>query len=488
MGDSNDQAGEEPVQTAWKESAAKPPVDIDRGPGGETKTGTGKKERRRRLLYWLLPGAVVVACLAFAFWHLRLPQPPPHISEYMRLTHDSQPKLIVGTDGNRLYLNQMEPRTLSQVPVAGGQIAPISVPVNLPLLLDISPDGSTLLVSSVNDDNLWSVGVLGNSLRYLTNVPKIVNAVWSPDGKSVAYSTWNGEIYRARSDWSEVQKLTPATGHDKPAFFLAWAPDGETLRFTRGYQLWEISSHGSNPRKLLPDWNPSAYLCCGRWTPDGAFFLFLSGDSLLRRAWVLPGAQLWALDERSGLLRRPPAQPVQLTSGPTRWGAPIPSKDGKKIFARGVTIRGELERFDSQSREFRPFLGGISAEYVSFSNDGKSVAYVSYPEGILWKANLDGSNPVQLTDPPMYPKVIRWSPDGTQIVFFDQPARESLPETYVVPSEGGKPTSRGRKTLISVRFVCSGTHPKRRKAMRPCSTTSAFFTSRTTTGAKPSNF
>ncbi len=56
---------------------------------------------------------------------------------------------------------------------------------------------------------------------------------------------------------------------------------------------------------------------------------------------MLPGAQLWALDERSGVLRRPPPQPVQLTSGPTRWGAPLPSRDGKKIFARGVAIRGE---------------------------------------------------------------------------------------------------------------------------------------------------
>jgi Tol biopolymer transport system component len=102
-------------------------------------------------------------------------------------------------------------------------------------------------------------------------------------------------------------------------------------------------------------------------------------------------------------------------------------------------MRGELDRYDSQSSEFQPFLGGISAEYVSFSNDGKSLAYVSFPEGILWKANRDGSTPVQLTDPPIYPKNIRWSPDSTQIVFFDQPTRESIPESYVVSSEGGKP-------------------------------------------------
>jgi Tol biopolymer transport system component len=227
--------------------------------------------------------------------------------------------------------------------------------------------------------------------------------------------------------------------HNKPAFNLAWAPNGNTLRFSKDYELWEISSHGSNLHKLLPDWNPSTYLCCGHWTPDGDFFLFLSGDSLLTLGWWLPGTQLWALDERRGLLRRPSAQPIQLTFGPTRWGAPIPSRDGKKIYARGVTIRGELERYDSQSGEFKPFLTGISAEFLSFSNDGKSVAYVSFPEGILWKANSDGSNPVQLTDPPVYPKTIRWSPDGTQIAFSDKPAKDGNPETYFISAEGGKP-------------------------------------------------
>ena len=40
---------------------------------------------------------------------------------------------------------------------------------------------------------------------------------------------------------------------------------------------------------------------------------------------------------------------------------------------------------------FTPFLSGISAEDVVFSKDGQWVAYVSYPEGILWRSKLDGS-------------------------------------------------------------------------------------------------
>jgi Tol biopolymer transport system component/DNA-binding winged helix-turn-helix (wHTH) protein len=412
------------------------PTQIDPTP----KRDAPKDGSHMRFRGWVLTVAVLALFLASLGWYLLRPLPPPRISKYERLTHDGFPKMPAATDGNRLYLNQIVPRTLSQVPVAGGNVEPLPVPVNNPMLWDISPDGSTLLVSSLDGGKLVSVGVLGESHRDLANAP-IGSAVWSPDGTSVAYSTDNAEIYRARSDGSEVQQFVSAEDQlrNKPALDLAWAPNGSTLRFSKDYELWEISSHGSNLHKLLPDWTPSTYWCCGHWTPDGDFFLFLSGDSLLTRGWWFPGTQLWALDERRGLLRRPSAQPIQLTFGPTRWGAPVPSKDGKKIFARGVTIRGELERYDSQSGEFKPFLAGISAEFLSFSNDGKSVAYVSFPEGILWKANSDGSNPVQLTDPPVYPKSIRWSPDDTRIAFTDEPAKYSNPETYVISSEGGKP-------------------------------------------------
>ena len=147
--------------------------------------------------------------------------------------------------------------------------------------------------------------------------------------------------------------------------------------------------------------------------------------------------QLWALDERRGLLRQPPAEPIQLTFGPTRWGTPISSSDGKKIFAEGTSPRGEHSRYDAQSKQFHPFLKGISAEGVAFSRDGESVAYVSYPEGILWKANRDGTNPVQLTQPPLHPWNPSWSPDGKQILFTDD--APSVYEIYIVSAESGSP-------------------------------------------------
>jgi WD40 repeat protein len=74
---------------------------------------------------------------------------------------------------------------------------------------------------------------------------------------------------------------------------------------------------------------------------------------------------------------------------------------------------------------------------VSFSKDGQFVAYVSFPEDILWKANRDGTNPVQLTEPPIHALLPRWSPDGTQILFMDFTLNAT--QAYIVAVAGGKP-------------------------------------------------
>jgi Tol biopolymer transport system component len=168
-------------------------------------------------------------------------------------------------------------------------------------------------------------------------------------------------------------------------------------------------------------WQPKDPVCCGRWTADGSFFVFLSGG------------KIWAFDERGGLFRHSSDQPVQLTSGPMVWGRPVPSRDGKEIFASGGSSRGELARFNPKNGKFEPFLSQISATDVEFSPDGNDLVYVTYPEGILWRQKPDGSQRIQLTYPPMHPLLPRWSPDGTQIMFTDTHDCG----LHLVPSQGG---------------------------------------------------
>jgi eukaryotic-like serine/threonine-protein kinase len=202
------------------------------------------------------------------------------------------------------------------------------------------------------------------------------------------------------SDGTGAHKLA-SVGDD--ANLLRWSPDGSTIRFSRNLNsLWEITSKGSNLHQLFPGWHPSEDKCCGRWSPSGEFFAFLVGPLGEQRA---PSAQIYALDERRALFRRPPKDPIRLTSGPMEWSLPVFSNDGKKIFATGSTRRGgEFVRLDAHSNQFQPFLGGISTDLIAFSRDGQSVAYVSYPDGILWRANRDGSDRVQLTSPALSPR------------------------------------------------------------------------------------
>ena len=72
------------------------------------------------------------------------------------------------------------------------------------------------------------------------------------------------------------------------------------------------------------------------------------------------------------------------------------SRDAKQFFAAGAQRRGELVRYDAKTREFLPYLGGISAADPTFSRDGKWMAYMSYPEHALWRSRSDGTDRLQL--------------------------------------------------------------------------------------------
>jgi len=366
--------------------------------------------------------AIASICL-LAYWFLvRRAAVPIRVSSYLQITHDGHDKYLSGTDGSRLYFTQRSPQLGEQVAVSGGTPALVPNPIPNSWVGDVSPDGSTVLISveaggMTSSSTLWSSAILGGSLRRLAPA---VSSAWSPDGDNIAYATQDGDLYTIRSDGTQPDKLASVGGFVSS---LSWSPDGKILRLVKDNKLWQISARGAGLQELLGEWRNASPKTQGRFAPDGRFFFICDG-------------QLWTLDERHRLFGKTSAEPVQLTSGPVHWTDPVPSKDGRKLFAVGATRRGELVRYDAPSGKFLPFLGGISAEFVDFSKDGKSLLYVTFPDGILWRTNRDGSVPIQLTSPPVYPKLPRWSPDGKQIVFVDQ-SPQGASAIYTIPSEGG---------------------------------------------------
>ncbi|MBV8812775.1 MAG: PD40 domain-containing protein [Acidobacteriaceae bacterium] len=219
------------------------------------------------------------------------------------------------------------------------------------IVQDISPDKTELLLlkrgSGVSLDTrpspLWVVPVLGGAPRRLGELVESAGAAWAPDGQELIYIKGQ-ELHVAKSDGTEVRRLGVVNGMPSGP---RWSPDGSRIRFDVGdasqsVSIWEVSRDGTNLRPLFRAWHETH--CCGSWTADGRYFVFSSRGNI------------WAIREKTGRFQRASREPVQLTTGPMQLFGPIPSPDGKRIFATGWQPRTELVRYDSKSGQFSPTL------------------------------------------------------------------------------------------------------------------------------------
>ena len=317
-----------------------------------------------------------------------LRQPPqPRVLSSTQLTHDGLPKYApVLTDGSRLYF--LAHHGAYELPVAGGEPARLATPNMAPFdlmgLAGISGDGSALLLQSTEGflwrGPLWVVPTVSGPGRRINGVTS-ADAAWFPDGDRIVYASGRA-LYVAKSDGTDSRQLVKVDGAPS---CVRWSPDGHLLRFTvtdpqtKATSLWEVGADGSGLHPLLPGWNNPPAECCVAWTRDGKYFVFQSTYNFR--------SDIWAIREKPGLFGKQRPTPVQLTSGPLNFQGPQPSNDGRKLFTIGVQQRGELVRYDTRSKQFVPYLSGISADAVDFSRDGQWVTYVAVPEVHCGEAN-----------------------------------------------------------------------------------------------------
>ena len=123
-------------------------------------------------------------------------------------------------------------------------------------------------------------------IRRLTyNLYDDYTPAWSPDGRSIAFTSNQGrgpydsyDIYVINSDGSNQRRLTNNTFMPGADFSPTWSPDGRSIVFTskrdrdsNNYEIYVMGADGSNQRRLT---NNSDNDFAPSWSPDGRLIAF----------------------------------------------------------------------------------------------------------------------------------------------------------------------------------------------------------------------
>jgi hypothetical protein len=184
-------------------------------------------------------------------------------------TSDSAPQdlFVIGADGSGL--TRLTPAGTTSAFVPGDSVS-------------WSPDGTRVALAAANgpfwDTTIHSVYIAradGSSFKRIGPQGNIWDAVWSPNGRWIAFSMASTatsglfELYLMHPDGSGVRQLT--LGSDGlSAMPSAWSPDGGQLLFVRGtsnfgdVNIWSIDGDGSQLYQVTHQ--PAGYLSPA-WLP-----------------------------------------------------------------------------------------------------------------------------------------------------------------------------------------------------------------------------
>jgi len=417
---------------------------------------------RRRVRLWMLVLASLViaaaAILQFVSHKTPAPKAQPRLVPLTTYAgREYEPALA--PDGNRVAFAWSGPdvsigRTASIYIKQIGEEQALrltSVPGVIDFGPDWSPDGAYIVFGrspaptaapGTVEQGIYMVPAMGGAERrvHRTNwtLGPIVDSrvVWATDGRTIAFSDRPvGQSYYA------VFVLDVATLSARQITFppessygdiqVAFSPDARTLAFLRhskdGTDVYVIpAAAGSERRLTLDNRDLSGVWVIGlTYTSDG-HDIILGGDGL------------WRIHATGKAKRAEPVRGLGLTAfNPyirgNRLAYAVPTWDSNVYLLplTGETDAGEPTKLIAST---------FPDQDAQLSPDGRQVVFVSGRTGAaeIWRANSDGSNPMQLTFlPDSNCSMPRWSVSGREIVFNAGPQGNS--DLFVISAEGGPP-------------------------------------------------
>ncbi len=197
----------------------------------------------------------------------------------------------------------------------------------------------------------------------------------SPDGKTLAFTITafsfetnkgNTDIYLIDSDG---KNLRPLKDSDKNEAEPKFSPDGKTIAFTRGGQIWQCNLDGSNEKQLTNIYTEASGF---EWSPDGKKILFVSS--------VYPDCTTQECNEQKDKAKAESKIKAEIFTELmyrhwNRWRGHKRSH----LFLFDVT-KGSFTDLTEGNKEDVPPLALGSLDDYNFSPDGNEVAYALNPE------------------------------------------------------------------------------------------------------------
>ena len=202
-----------------------------------------------RLAFFLLVAAIATP----AADHPNPSDSQAPVTSVTQITRDGVSKTSLLSDESNLYVTEWPAarHLVARISLQGSDRAVISGAFPNVQALDISPDGSKLLVTPIQgggDSEFWTLPVHTGSPQRLGELTGRDGA-WSVDGQQLVIGK-GSKLYLADENGAAIHELFNAHGS---VFGTRFSPDGKRTRFTVGNMaqnatsIWEVARDGSNP-------------------------------------------------------------------------------------------------------------------------------------------------------------------------------------------------------------------------------------------------